>query len=103
MRVDLAAQVSAYIVVFIICELKCSIFCTIKVLSESVSKAVELIGGVEAAETAMFLIMFDKFFDCLKVSNCLEGHQQRKPFREPYRSADDFRLKVCMSTLKSML
>eukprot|EP00731_Ephydatia_muelleri_P028880 Em0020g524a len=71
MRVDLAAQV----------------------LSESVSKAVELIGGVEAAETAKFLIMFDKFFDCLNVSNCSEGHQQRKPFREPYRSADDFRLK----------
>eukprot|EP00731_Ephydatia_muelleri_P010470 Em0005g1056a len=71
MRVDLAAQV----------------------LSESVSKAVELIGGVEAAETAKFLIMFDKFFDCLNVSNCSEGHQQRKAFREPYRSADDFRLK----------
>ena len=43
-------------------------FCTIKVLSESVSKAVELIGGVEAAETTKFLIMFDKFFDCLNVT-----------------------------------
>ena len=54
----------------------------------------ELIGGAEASETARFLLMFDKLFDTLNVSNFSEGCQSRKPFRQPYTSADDFRLKV---------
>ena len=66
----------------------------IKLLSESVSKAVELIGGAEASETARFLLMFDKLFDSLNVSTFSEGCQSRKPFRQPYHSADDFQLKV---------
>ena len=42
----------------------------------------------------MFCDMFDKFFDCLNVRNYDSGKLQRKCFRDPYRSATDFRLEV---------
>ena len=41
-----------------------------------------------------FTATFDKFFDALNVSNFTVGVHQRKPFQLPYRSKDDFRLKV---------
>ena len=53
-----------------------------------------LIGGKDAQETAKFVGMFDKFFDCFNVSSFVKGKQSRKPFQNPYRSANDFRLKV---------
>ena len=62
-------------------------------LSETVSKALQLCGGAEAEETARFVSMFDKFFDSLNVSN------HRKVFQQPYRSAEDFRLKVRVPVL----
>ena len=34
------------------------------------------------------------FFDCLNVNSFDEGKHQRKPFKDPYRSVKDFRLKV---------
>ena len=34
------------------------------------------------------------FFDCLNVSNSYVCKQSRNSFKNPYRSADDFRLKV---------
>ena len=37
---------------------------------------------------------FDKFFDCLNVSNYVNGKHERKVFQDPYRSGSDFRLKV---------
>lgn len=50
--------------------------------------------GKEAEETAKFADTFDKFFDCLNVS-CFEvGRLTRNAFKNPYRNADDFRLKV---------
>ena len=49
--------------------------------------------GSKAAETAKFVDNFDKFFDCLNVDNFNSGHTKRKPFLEPYRAADDFRIK----------
>ena len=45
-------------------------------------------------ETARFLLMMDKFFDCVNVKNYTEGVRSRKPFQLPYRSAKDERLKV---------
>ena len=36
-------------------------------------------------------MMFDQFFDSLNVSNF---EKEWKPFKDPYRSASDFRLKV---------
>ena len=48
------------------------------------------------SETVKFTIMFDRFFDCLNVNNFTTGKHKRKPFQNPYRSPDDFRLKVCL-------
>lgn len=66
----------------------------IQVLSESVSKALQLIQGGQAGETAKLVDHMDKFFDALNVSNFTEGKKNRKPFQTPYRSDTDFRLTV---------
>ena len=75
--------------------MKFIIMCLSQVLSETVSKALELTGGEEAKETAKFVGMFDKFFDCLNVNSFTQGKYSRKAFQNPYRKATDFRLKVC--------
>ena len=51
-------------------------------------------GGPQVTETAKFAETLDKFFDCLNVTNFLGGKQNRKPFKDPYRSSSDFLLKV---------
>ena len=66
----------------------------VQVLSESVSKALFLVGGEDARETARFVAMFDKFFDCFNVSSFEKGNKSRKSFQQPYRSANDYHLKV---------
>ena len=53
-----------------------------------------LLVGDEATETAKFAEMFNKFFDCLNTSNFTVGKQQRNVFKNPYYSAEDFRLTV---------
>ena len=58
------------------------------------AKALEFVGGDEAEESAIMAEQFDKFFDCLNVGSFTAGKQQRNPFKSPYRSKDDFRLKV---------
>ena len=63
-------------------------------MSDSVSKALQLFIGEEAAETSKFTSMFDKFFDAMNFSNFYNGQHSRNPFKSPYRSATDFRLKV---------
>ena len=63
-------------------------------MSESVSKALTLVGGDQVQETARFAAMFDKFFDTLNVTNFKNGKLKRKPFQDPFRSANDFRLKA---------
>ena len=60
------------------------------------AKALELFGGEEASETAIMADKFNHFFDCLNVSNFTAGKRSRDPFKSPYRSGTDFRLKVCM-------
>eukprot|EP00731_Ephydatia_muelleri_P024203 Em0016g474a len=67
--------------------------CGLKVLSESVSKAVVLVCGDVATETAKFLGMADKLFDTLNVHNYSHGATARKPFQKPFTSSDDWRLK----------
>lgn len=59
------------------------------------SKALPLVLGPVAAETARFTSMFDRFFDCLNVSSLNAGARHRKSFLHPYRSASDERLEVC--------
>ena len=66
-----------------------------QVLSDSVSKALLLTSGEEAKQTAKFCDMFNKFFDCLNVSNFTDGQRSRNAFKSPYRKGkEDFRLKV---------
>ena len=52
--------------------------------------------GDKVEETVKFVRMIDKFFDCLNVNSFTEGKHNRKPFQEPYRSKDDFRIKIHM-------
>lgn len=58
------------------------------------SKSLTFTLGPVADETARFVDLFDKFFDSLNVSNFDSGKHERKPFKDPYRSSSDFRLKV---------
>ena len=60
-------------------------------MSDTVAKALLLTGGEEAKETANFIEMVDKLFDCLNVSSLSRGKLQQKPFVQPYRSCNDFR------------
>jgi len=62
----------------------------LKVLSNSVSKAIELHSG-DAFETSYFIAKMDKFFN---VSLYLAGKRNRKPFLQPYRGPNDFRLTI---------
>ena len=55
-------------------------------MSVTVSKALKVTGGVEAAATAKFIEMVDKLFDCLNVSSLSKGKLKRKPFLQPYRN-----------------
>lgn len=54
-----------------------------------------LTGEEAVSETVKFTALFDKFFDLLNVSNFTNGTHSRKPFKHPFRHAEDFRLDVC--------
>ena len=58
------------------------------------SNALRIVIGSEAEGTAELFSMVDKFFDCLNVHNLTEAKVKIKPFRSPYRSGSDWRLKV---------
>lgn len=75
----------------------------IQVLSESVGKAIKLTGGTDAAETAEFVLMFDKFFDSLNVTNFSNWARSRKPFLCPYQNEKDTRLKVIIVEIYNSL
>lgn len=47
-------------------------------------------------ETAKFVEMMDKFFDCFNVSNLLSGVKKRNPFLDPW-IINDFRVEVKFS------
>ncbi len=65
-----------------------------QVLSNSVATALKLTGGNETQETAKFVEMMDKCFDCLNVGDFESGKRSRNAFKSPYYSSADFRLKV---------
>ena len=50
--------------------------------------------GPNAKEIAHFAEMFDKFLDCLNCSSLSAGKRSRNPFKSPYRSGTDWKLKV---------
>ena len=45
----------------------------------------------------------DKFFDTLNVHNYSGGSKALKPFQAPFRSPDDFRIKVCNTILSTCM
>jgi hypothetical protein len=54
----------------------------------------ETYGGSECGETAKFICLVDRFFDCLNVRSLTEGFKKKKPDLMPYTSADDSRFQV---------
>jgi len=63
-------------------------------MSETVSKALLDTKDENVEETATFIGMIDKFFDCLNVTNLNSGSKKRKDFQKPYEKTDDERLEV---------
>ena len=72
-------------------------------LSESVSKALLKVCGEKAYETATFVSLMDKLFDTLNVHNYSGGSKALKPFQAPFRSPDDFRIKMCNTILSTCM
>jgi hypothetical protein len=68
-----------------------------------VGKAIELTGGPATEETSKFILMFDKFFDILNVSNFTNWKRHRKPFQKPYSNSQDERLKVNSIILSTVI
>ena len=62
-----------------------------QVLSETVGDVLNHFGPPEAAGTAEFCLMIDKFFDCLNVRSTKEHVLKKKPNLRPYESPDDIR------------
>ena len=54
-------------------------------------------GMTEVQGTAEFVLMFDKFFDALNVSNFTNGTCYKKDFLHPYRHKEDKWLNVSLS------
>lgn len=65
-----------------------------QVLSNSVGEALRTMKRPEFQTTIQFVLMFDKFFDCLNVSNFVAAKHSRNSFKAPYHPAEDFRIKV---------
>ncbi len=51
-------------------------------------------GDSDTHETERFVTFMDRFFDMLNTRSLEEGSKKRKPDLDPYRTADDHRLKV---------
>ena len=60
-----------------------------QVLSTTVSKVLSNYGPADAAGTAEFCLMFDKFFDIMNVSSTTASSHELKPFNAPFLSTDD--------------
>ncbi|XP_022110831.1 uncharacterized protein LOC110990247 [Acanthaster planci] len=71
--------------------LRMQVYMAVQVLSTSVANAMKAHGKHDTRSAEMFISYFDKFFDCLNVSNPHDGAFKRKPALEPYRSSDDWR------------
>ena len=65
-------------------------------MSETVLKALYFSDDEDSFETAYFI---DKIFDTVNVSSFNKGKHKRKPFCEPFRSPNDFRMKVMISLI----
>ena len=73
-----------------------------QVLSETVSNIMMAYSSSETQETATFLLMMDKFFDCCNSRPEMSG-QKRKPFLAPYTSVNDSRFNFLKETFLNYL
>ena len=58
------------------------------------AKDAEEIKKLSMERTASFIQLVDRMFDCLNVGNYMDGKHSCNTFKQPYRAASDFRLKV---------
>lgn len=58
------------------------------------SDALAYFGNSDTKETEKFILMMDRFFDCLNVRNMDGWAFKRKPDLKPYFSPDDQRFEV---------
>ena len=86
MRVELAAQV-IHLQIYDYIVLTCVFH--IQMMSETVAKAIYLMGGDEPMKTVKSIEMVDKLFDCMNVS-LSRGKLKRKPFAQPDRNSIEF-------------
>ena len=96
MRVDLAAQVKhTHTHTCTLHTISCPLISDfLKVLSSSVAHCMEHMGDSDMEETIRFVRFFDRFFDCLNVSNLTKGRKSLKKDLYPYRTPDDDRFDV---------
>ena len=62
-----------------------------QVMSETVSKVMQSYCSNVASETAHFIGLVDKFFDCFNSRSLTEAEYKRKPFLAPFKDANDAR------------
>ena len=62
-----------------------------QVMSETVGKIMASYGPPASSETAKFILIIDKFFDCCNTRSLEEGARKRKPYLAPYVSENDER------------
>ena len=60
-----------------------------QVLSGRVGRVMQAYGPPEAQETAKFILLMDRFFDCLNTRHLHEGARKLKPDLDPYTSEND--------------
>ena len=65
-----------------------------QVMSTTVSKVMMAHGPSTCSETAKFISIIDKFFDCCNFRCLTEGEHKRKPLLNPYRDINDERLEL---------
>lgn len=53
----------------------------------------------EAAETRRFVVLMDKFFDCVNARSTVEAKKKVKPELEAYTDLQDPRFEVCDNIL----
>lgn len=63
-------------------------------LSDSVGRYMSVYGSEDMEETARFILLMDRFFDCLNVRAFGEARRTRKPDREVFNDKNDPRLQV---------
>ena len=83
---------------YIIAQCICTLYLPLKVLSRTTSEAMNYYGIPGSAATQTFLVFMDRFFDMLNVRHPDESIHKRKEDLRPYRSVDDERLQVKLSS-----